>query len=174
MTTNVTEWRAVLGYEGVYEVSNDGRVRVLGRTDTIGRPLPSGEVQTWLGRGGYPCIKLRTNGKKANRMVHHLVLEAFVAPRPDGMVACHNNGDPADNRPENLRWDTQSANRLDTVRHGNDANATKGTCPSGHVYTEENTYRWVRDGATKRFCRACARESNRRRSNRNRAETVAR
>jgi hypothetical protein len=53
-----------------------------------------------------------------NRYVHALVLEAFVGPRPEGFDACHNNGNKTDNRLENLRWDTKSANSLDKRRHG--------------------------------------------------------
>lgn len=50
--------------------------------------------------------------------VHRLVLEAFVGPCPEGMQACHNNGNKLDNRPENLRWDTGSNNCQDRRRHG--------------------------------------------------------
>lgn len=42
-----------------------------------------------------------------------------MGPCPDGMEACHNNGDQLDNRIENLRWDTHSANIYDQVAHGN-------------------------------------------------------
>lgn len=64
--------------------------------------------------GKYMCIYWR--GRKYR--VHRLVLEAFVGPCPPGMECCHNNGNPADNRLENLRWDTRSANCLDAVQHG--------------------------------------------------------
>jgi hypothetical protein len=61
------------------------------------------------------------------RYVHRLVLEAWVGSCPVGMGACHNNGIWTDNRVENLRWDTQSSNCQDTVKHGN--------CPlSGHKF----------------------------------------
>jgi hypothetical protein len=46
------------------------------------------------------------------------VLEAFVGPCPEGMQACHNNGNRLDNRLENLRWDTPSANQKDRIHHG--------------------------------------------------------
>lgn len=47
------------------------------------------------------------------RAVHLYVLETFVGPRPEGMQACHGDGDPANNRLSNLRWDTCSNNNLD-------------------------------------------------------------
>ncbi len=59
----------------------------------------------------------RFGGVKRMIKIHHLVLEAFVGPRPDGMEACHNNGDRFDNRPSNLRWGTRSSNRIDSYNH---------------------------------------------------------
>lgn len=57
-------------------------------------------------------------GGYQQRKVHHLVLEAFVGPRPEGMQGCHNNGDSKDNCAANLRWDTPKANAMDTLLHG--------------------------------------------------------
>ena len=93
------------------------------------------------------------------RLVHRLVLEAFVGPRPEGMVARHLNGDPGDNRLENLAWGTQSENNYDKVRHGTHHNANKTHCPSGHEYRGDNI-KWYKGF---RFCRACHRISERRR-----------
>jgi len=67
---------------------------------------------------GYQQLNLYGSNDVVCRKVHRLVLEAFVGLRPPECVACHNNGDPADNRVENLRWDTYSANCADTRRHG--------------------------------------------------------
>lgn len=53
--------------------------------------------------------------------VHRLVLLAFVGPCPDGLQACHNDGDRENNRPDNLRWDTPSSNYADRDRHGTTA-----------------------------------------------------
>jgi hypothetical protein len=50
--------------------------------------------------------------------VDRLVLEAFAGPCPEGLECCHNDGDPANNRLENLRWDTRKANVEDSRRHG--------------------------------------------------------
>jgi len=57
-------------------------------------------------------------GRKKKACVHRLVLLAFIGPCPDGMEACHNNGNPADCRLENLRWDTSAANEADKAKHG--------------------------------------------------------
>ena len=73
------------------------------------------------------------------------------------MEVCHNNGRPADNRLENLRYDTPSNNNRDKVRHGTDHNANKTHCPKGHAYDAENTIR--RGGGRK--CHACTIERSR-------------
>ncbi len=60
----------------------------------------------------------RDDGVVKTRKVHQLVLEAFVGLCPQGLVACHNNGDGFDNSLKNLRWDTLSSNNADTLKHG--------------------------------------------------------
>jgi hypothetical protein len=50
--------------------------------------------------------------------VHRLVLEAFVGPCPDGMECRHLDGNPSNNRLDNLAWGTHSENERDKVRHG--------------------------------------------------------
>lgn len=70
------------------------------------------------GGSGYPHLTLCVGGVHQNHLVHRLILEAFVGPCPDGMVACHNDGDTTNNTIENLRWDTCSANQSDKQRHG--------------------------------------------------------
>jgi hypothetical protein len=69
---------------------------------------------------GYAGVRLGINGAYLTRYVHRLVLEAFVGPCPEGMEGCHNNGNKADNRIANLRWDTPTNNSLDRNAHGTD------------------------------------------------------
>jgi hypothetical protein len=60
-------------------------------------------------------------GHSARRYVHHLVLEAFVGPCPDGLEGCHEDGDPTNNHHTNLRWGTRKSNMEDRTRHGTTA-----------------------------------------------------
>jgi len=69
-------------------------------------------------RDKYSIAYLYKNGKSFIHKVHRLVLLTFVGPCPPGMQACHNNGNPFDNYPSNLRWDTISANQFDSIKHG--------------------------------------------------------
>lgn len=139
------EWRPIPGFDGRYEVSDQGRVRSLIR----GRILsPKPERHS-----GYMCIELRPQPRLAKTLrVHRLVLEAFVGPRPDGMLARHLNGNPTDNRLANLAWGTPLENAADTTRHGTHNNGRKTHCKRGHEFTEANTFR---DRNGKRECRTC-------------------
>ncbi len=162
-------WLPVPGYEGLYEVSDQGRVRSFDRY-----------IKHW--RGGNALLKGRilkpiADNKKRERgylrvglypaprqlqvhQVHVLVLTAFVGPRPDGMVCCHHNGVSTDNRLENLRWDTISANAIDDLRNGANRNATKTHCVNGHEFNASNT-QMVGPDRKHRNCRECARISKR-------------
>ena len=161
IVTGMTEWRDILGYEGYYQVSDDGRARSLDRTVECRR---RGGIQLWnrrgrvLSAGAQPCghmvVVLHRDGVRKTRSVHSLVLEAFVGPRPVGMDCCHNDGDPANNTLGNLRWDTPSSNVLDQVRHGTHLASRRSHCKNGHEFTPENTFRLKGGG---RGCRACAR-----------------
>jgi hypothetical protein len=168
MTDDDERWLPVLGYEGTYEVSNLGRVR------SVDRVIDQGNCVRWhRGRllkpartGPYPHVFLRTNKwpNSATRTarLHRLVAEAFLEPPPDSTwEVCHNDGDPLNNRAENLRWDSRSENQLDKVRHGTHWQAAKTHCKRNHEFTPENTIRvqQTRNGRVshQRQCRKCQR-----------------
>lgn len=148
-------WLPVPGYEGVYEVSDQGRVRSLDRADSRGRSRTGRVLSLRIQPSGHRTVSLCTNAKRRIFHVHHLVLMAFVGPRPTGMEGCHWNDDPTDNRVENLRWDTRSGNQLDSVRNGTHHMARRTHCPQGHPYDSENTY--VHPSGS-RLCRECRRQ----------------
>lgn len=116
------EWRAIVGYEGFYEVSSLGRVRrlatmVRGNHGTWQRCPPV--VLTPNCARGYPTVGLCRDAKKRTIRLHKLVLEAFVGPCPPGMVCRHfPDRDPANNRLENLSWGTEKQNAADKEVHG--------------------------------------------------------
>lgn len=163
------QWLPVVGWDNRYEVSNLGRVRSKSHDFTNS----NGVTKRFRGRtlsagpngAGYPVVVLSANGERRNEYVHRLVLESFVGPCPDGMQACHNNGNPSDSRLENLRWDSPSSNMLDKQVHGTDYYASRTACKAGHEYTEENTRMW--NGA--RICRTCSNDRVRRHTETQRA-----
>lgn len=146
------------GYSGLYEVSNTGRVRSLPRATTLGKIL-----KNQVDANGYHRISLSKDGKARVHLVHHLVLEAFVGPKPPGLQCLHGDGNPSNNLRSNLRWGTPRQNMTDLVRHGNHVQARKTHCAQGHPYDEENTY--VTPQGLRR-CRTCLnvwQQQNRRR-----------
>lgn len=101
-------------------------------------------------------------GRNRTGLVHRLVCEAFHGPAPDDKPwALHRNGDPSDNRPENLYWGDNSDNQRDSAIHGTHRNSRKTHCaPAGHEYTVENT---ITRKSGKRECRKCENERQKRR-----------
>ena len=101
------EWRPVVGYESLYEVSNLGRVKSLPRKWAKGgilKPTPAK-------KGGYMYIDLRKNGKRELCKVHQLVMRAFVGECPDGHEVDHYDWNPSNNRLDNLSYQPKEVNR---------------------------------------------------------------
>jgi hypothetical protein len=135
------EWRPVVGYEGLYEVSSLGQIRGLKR----GRILSQFPTDK-----GYLAARL-TNVKGKTCRVHQLVAAAFLGPVPNGRVVDHIDANRGHNAATNLRYATYRENTLtgDSIPA---RNARKTQCLRGHAFTPENT--GIRaDG--RRFCRPC-------------------
>lgn len=127
----IETWLPVSGYEGQYEVSDFGRVRVLvyrGRWGAFDRPMAR-LMQPTVTRYGYAVVDLKRNPQdRRQSRVHRLVLEAFVGPCPDGHEASHVNGDRIDNRRTNLRWESHTVNVGRRVDHGTLAAGERHGC----------------------------------------------
>ena len=107
-------WKPIDGFEGVYEISNLGRVKSLERTITyINRwgTETSRKYQSCILRpseniDGYLYVALKANGNQTNKTIHRLIAQAFI-PNPEGKPTVnHINHDRKDNRIENLEWAT--------------------------------------------------------------------
>lgn len=155
------EWRSVSGYEGVYEVSDMGRVKSLARSV----PHPKGVawkqeriLRPIRHKSGHVSVIFSVNGERKKMAVHRLVLEAFVGPAPAGLWGRHWDDDPTNNSVSNLRWGTPAQNTEDSVRNGSHHQSSKTRCKNGHEFTDENTYRYGRS----RSCKTCRAENHRR------------
>lgn len=116
-------WKQIKGFEGLYEVSDLGRVRSL---DKISKSR-SGSYRKKSGmiisgginsRGYRLCLLYPAEGKRQTVYFHHLVLKAFIGEPLPGQEACHNDGNKQNNRLDNLRWDTHIKNCSDREKHG--------------------------------------------------------
>lgn len=108
----IETWESVPNTKAKYEVSNLGRVRKVFQTKQ-GEPRYS-YLKCHANNYGY--LRAPIDGRKV--LIHRLVLLAFHGECPTGFEGCHNNGDKADNRLENLRWASRSDNQRDRYFHG--------------------------------------------------------
>lgn len=111
-------WLPVRGWEASYEVSDRGVVRSRDRFDARGHFRRGLTLAAFRSTGGYIFVNLSEAGRRQKRSVHTLVAEAFHGRRPDGLVCRHLNGDPSDNRADNLAWGTPLENLEDAMNHG--------------------------------------------------------
>ena len=107
-------WADILGYEGLYQASNLGRIRSLNRmvkhSDGHLKRMEGTIIQPCISNTGYQRVCLSKDGKKKKFGVHRLVWEAFNGKIPNGLVVNHINECKTDNRLENLNLMTPKEN----------------------------------------------------------------
>lgn len=114
--SELERWKDVADYEGIYQVSDQGRVRRI-------KPASGTHIDKVLSpyenNYGYLMVSLYREGERALLQVHRLVAEVFLGsqPSPDHEVN-HKNGDKTDNRVENLEWVTHAENQKHALKHG--------------------------------------------------------
>lgn len=101
-------WKPVVGYEGIYSVSDLGRVMRMGntprcKTDRLLSPSDAGST-------GYLSVSLSVCNKRKGTDVHLLVMAAFVGPCPNGHNVNHKDLDKTNSRLNNLEYTTFQAN----------------------------------------------------------------
>jgi hypothetical protein len=112
-------WKKVIGYEGVYEVSNLGKVKRVGNLRGVNKAYVNDYYLKPTDNGkGYLRIKLSNNGISKRVMLHRIIAEAFISNPLNKKVINHINNNKKDNRIENLEWCSQSENCLHAVKLG--------------------------------------------------------
>lgn len=119
------KWKEVVGYSGLYEVSNIGRVRSLDRKAYRKGKSKSGFMVTIKGKilknklnHGYHHIHLYTGGKYRTKKVHRLVAKAFIPNPEDKPNVNHIDLDRTNNKVDNLEWCTQQENIDHSIKLG--------------------------------------------------------
>lgn len=135
-------WMPISGFEGLYEVSNLGRVKSLERVNYY----PDGRIHqrkkekllsTKPDKRGYISVVLCKDGKIYPHCLHRLVAEAFI-PNPEGKPNVdHIDTNPSNNMVDNLRWVTQQENALNPLTRKNISESKKGHPYWGRPLTEE-------------------------------------
>lgn len=123
------EWCEIKDFEGLYSVSNLGRIKSLDRCI-----LNNGNIQHKKERilkphkqkGGHLLVVLCKNGKVYPRLVHRLVAIAFLPNEENKPIVDHKDTDPANNRVDNLKWVTQKENCLNPITRIHNSESKKG------------------------------------------------
>lgn len=152
------EWRAVVGWEGSYEVSNLGSVRTVTRevirSDGVVQTRKARTLKPTVMNSGHLRVGFSESAKTWAYLVHRLVCEAFHGPAPEGKpLALHWDDNPGNNKATNIYWGDYVDNRRDLYRNRppRNANKEKTYCSRSHEFTEDNTY-WYEG---RRQCREC-------------------
>lgn len=116
-------WKDVIGYEGIYQISNTGKIKRIGAyTNQTGKTWCSERIlKLAVKTKGYMYVQLSKNGKTSSKYVHRLVAGALISNPENKPTVNHKNGNKADNSVENLEWTTYTENNVHSVRIlGND------------------------------------------------------
>lgn len=120
-------WKSIKGYEGYYEVSDDGLVRSLNRVVPVengGSKLISGRIMKLtrtcgrMGKGGYLVVNLRKNHTTKVIPVHRLVAETFLLNDKNLPTVNHIDGDKNNNNVNNLEWTSYADNNIHALHKG--------------------------------------------------------
>jgi hypothetical protein len=112
-------YKDVVGYEGIYQVSNLGNVkRVLISWGVKGRDSNNYVIKAFINSSGYYRVGLTKNNKHSNHFIHRLVAKAFIENKNNYPIINHINGIKTDNKVDNLEWCTASQNVRHAIKMG--------------------------------------------------------
>lgn len=110
---NIEIWKDIVGYEGLYKISNQGKVLSVKRNIVLKYRLNY--------KKGYPVINLCKNSKLKTAYIHRLVAEYFIENPNNLKYVNHINNDKEKNNVNNLEWCTGSDNMLKSYQNGSNS-----------------------------------------------------
>lgn len=117
-------WKPVIGYEGIYEISNTGLVKSLSRNKHCGHEMSKPQITKEriltirTDRLGYTRVKLSKNGVSKLLYLHRLIAKAFIENPKSSKEVNHIDGDKSNNEISNLEWCTRSENLKHAFKNG--------------------------------------------------------
>lgn len=119
-------WKDIAGFEGIYQISNFGRVKSLGRYSIQKHWVTEKLLNSHPNNSGYLDVSLYDNGKRIHKKIHRLVAEAFI-PNPNNLPEVdHIDTNKYNNHVSNLRWCTSSENHLNPITRKHRSDNLKG------------------------------------------------
>lgn len=148
-------WKDVIGYEGLYQVSNFGKIKSLDiyvNSKNGSRRLHKGKVlKNNISKNGYYSVILCKNGKHSKKLVHRLVADAFIENKLKKKQVNHIDGNKTNNTVNNLEWCTPYENMQHAYNTGLINRASLGRKPESRVICVENgnIYNSAKDASRK-------------------------
>ena len=113
-------WKDVVGYEGLYQVSDKGQIKSLKRyrNNGNGKYLQKEKIlKSYIGKNGYCIVDLYKNGKRKKCLLHRLVAEAFIYNPQNKPCINHIDCHKTNNNINNLEWCTYKENMQEAVKN---------------------------------------------------------
>ncbi len=114
------KWADIEGYEGIYQISNKGRIKSLSRKIRYGKGFSVSKEKIRKpaqDRNGYYVVILRKNGSVKRMYIHRLVANAFLDKVEGKGIINHKDGKPKNNEVENLEWCNYKENLIHAFKN---------------------------------------------------------
>lgn len=136
------EWRNIPEYEGLYAISNLGRVkslaRIVKRKDGTRQKYETRILRHHISNKGYHQVELRKNSRSKYPLIHRLVAEVFIENPDNKPQVNHIDGNKGNNRIDNLEWVTSSENAIHAFKN-------HLRTPNGPTSLSEDQIRYIRE-----------------------------
>ncbi len=136
-------WKDIKGYEGRYQVSNNGRVKSLPINEKYCKRTDEIILKPFMCGSGYQEVILKINGQRKPKLIHRLVADAFIPNPTNKKEVNHKDGNKFNNDYTNLEWVSSSEN----IRHSYDVLKNKAYSRKVICVETRNIYNSIKEAA---------------------------